>query len=198
MNREEAINDLRRVFRDFLLMLEPDCMDCDFAELVAVCTHGVDGFIHHYSREVVRISRLDIVDDLAISEAVERFVESLIEWRESVAYRKHGLAVMNDDTRSFLNEELAQLRRRAARIARALDKLAAIETKYSHPILALSDDLKANQAGRWNRSEIARRFIAKMNPSQRKSFIAKHVTYADAVKTLAKYLENHKSELLYP
>lgn len=194
MTREQALNDLRRVFRDFLLKPEPDCLECDFSELVAICSHGVDGSVQHYSREVLRISRLDIVDDLAISEAVERFVDSLIDWREAVAYRKHG----NTDARDYLYDELAKLRQRAARIARAFDKLAAVEMKYSHPILALSDYLKANQPGQWNRSQIARTFIANMNPSERKSFIAEHLTYFDAVKSLAKYLENHKSELLYP
>lgn len=194
MTREEALNDLRQAFRDFLLKPEPDCLECDFSELIAICSHGVDGSVQHYSSEVLRISRLDIVDDLAISEAVERFVDSLTEWREAVAYRKHG----NTDAMDYLYDELAKLRQRAARISRAFDKLAAVEMKYSHPILALSDYLKANQAGAWNRSKIARAYIANMNPSERKSFIAEHLTYSDAVKSLAKYLENHKSELLYP
>ncbi len=189
MNRKKAIADLQQQFREFISKNFEQYRTSNFLDLIHVCLHEIDGDIDYYNKEVLNITRLDLIDDLAITIATEAFIEKLIDWRENRDWI--GPEKFDSDT-------LENLRLKAQRILRAVNKLSELDRTYSHPVLAISDHLKRNEPGRWNRTKIAKVHIQNLNPTERKDLLLSHGTYDAAVKHFVKYLENHKSELLYP
>jgi hypothetical protein len=194
MKRSEALEDLRTVFREFVVMQSVGHFKSDHAEIIKTCSHGIDGDIDYYQAEVRNFTRLDLVDDLAIITAIETFIDRLIDWRGSVEWARQG----SDEIRQADIESLERLRLMAQRILRALEKLTEIDHSYQHPILAMSDHLRRFDSSQWTRPKIAKAYLGSLNPSERKSIITEYGSVSDAVKQLAKYLDNHKSELLYP
>ncbi len=189
MNRKKAIADLQQKFREFISQDYQQYRTSEFIDLVRVCTHGIDGEIDYYVGEMLTVTRLDLIDDLSVTLATEEFIEKLIDWRENRDWI---------GPEEFDSETLEKLRLKAQRILRAVNKLSELDRTYSHPVLAISDYLKRNEPGRWNRTKIAKVHIKNLNATERKELVLIHGTLDQAVKHLVKYLENHKAELLYP
>lgn len=72
--------------------------------------------------------------------------------------------------------------------------------RYTHPIFALSDELKQRESerGNWKRPAIAKEFIRRMSGSQLKEEQAKHGDGDELVAYYVNQLRNHKDKLLYP
>jgi hypothetical protein len=213
MNRIQSIDHLRDCFRNFVLLAEHGYAHyfCDdHKSTIQLCSEPVVSDVDSYAKEFRNATRIDLIDDLHVCLAVERFIERLVAWMDARDHKRHGLSSVHSDKPAdcqdvrfdelygqWYVDELEHLRLAAARLLRALDKLRLSQQTYSHPVLAYSDQV--HMAGkRWSKPQIAKAYYQGLDWSAQAALKQEHGSVDDAIAYLKKKLDNYRHELIHP